>query len=171
MINFNNLIIPFLLFALIIFATLKKVNCYATFVLGAKRALELCYNLFPFLIAIFFALELFRQSGLVGVLSNIIAPILNFFGIPSELSELLLIRPFSGSGGLAALESLFKHYGPDSYISRCGCVLVGSSETIFYVATVYFSQTKIKKLWYAIPLALIACFLGAIAGCLICKII
>lgn len=169
--NFSVLIIPFLLFALIVYATIKKVNCYATFVVGAKQALELCYNLFPYLIAIFFALELFRVSGLVDILSKILSPILNLFGIPCELSQLLLIRPFSGSGGLAALQDIFNNYGADSYIARCGCVLVGSSETIFYVATIYFSQTKIKNLWYAIPLALIACFIGAVAGCLICKII
>ncbi len=168
--NLSILIIPILLLLLIIYATIKRVNCYATFVLGAKRALELCYNLFPYLIAIFFALELFRVSGLVTVLSNILAPVLTFFGIPAELSELLLIRPFSGSGGLAVLQNIFTQYGVDSYISRCGCVLVGSSETIFYVATIYFSQTKVKKLWYAIPLALLACFVGAIVGCLICKI-
>lgn len=168
--NLSVLIIPVLLLALIIFATFKRVNCYATFVLGAKRALELCYNLFPYLIAIFFALELFRMSGLVDVLSKVLAPIFSVFGIPSELSELLLIRPFSGSGGLAVLQNLFTQYGADSYISRCGCVLVGSSETIFYVATIYFSQTKVKKLWYAIPLAIVACFVGAIVGCLICKI-
>ena len=168
--NLSILIIPILLLLLIIYATIKRVNCYATFVLGAKRALELCYNLFPYLIAIFFALELFIVSGIVTVLSNILAPVLTFFGIPAELSELLLIRPFSGSGGLAVLQNIFTQYGVDSYISRCGCVLVGSSETIFYVATIYFSQTKVKKLWYAIPLALLACFVGAIVGCLICKI-
>lgn len=169
--NASVFIIPVLLFFLIIYATIKKVNCYASFVLGAKKALELCYNLFPYLIAIFFALELFKVSGLVDILSNILSPVLNFFGIPPELSQLLLIRPFSGSGGLSALQDLFIKYGTDSYISRCGCVLIGSSETIFYIATIYFSQTKIKHLWYAIPLALVACFVGAIVGCLLCKVI
>ena len=169
--NLSVFIIPVLLFFIIIYATLKKVNCYATFVIGAKKALELCYNLFPYLIAIFFALELFNVSGLSDILSNILAPLLQFVGIPPELSQLLIIRPFSGSGGLSALQNLFIQFGADSYIARCGCVLVGSSETIFYVATVYFSGTKIKKLWYAIPLALISCFVGAIVGCLLCKII
>ena len=168
--NYAIFIIPVLLVLLVVYATFKKINCYQTFVLGAKKSLELCYNLFPYLIAIFFALELFRASGLISILSNFMAPVLNFFQIPSELSELLLIRPFSGSGGLAALQKLFEVYGPDNYISRCGCVVVGSSETIFYVATIYFSQTKIKKLWYAIPLALVACFVGAIVGCLLCRI-
>ena len=169
--NTSAIIIPILILCLIVYATIKKVNCYATFVLGAKRALELCYNLFPYLIAIFLALELFRQSGLVDLLSQLLAPILDVFGIPSELSQILLIRPFSGSGSLAVLQDVFRQYGPDSYISRCGCVLVGSSETIFYVATIYFSQTKIKRLWYAIPLALVSCFVGAIIGCIVCKII
>lgn len=163
-------IIPVLILCTIVYATIKHVNCYATFVLGAKKSIDLCINLFPYLIAIFFALELFRTSGLINILSNILAPSFNFFGIPEELSELVLIRPFSGSGGLACLQNLFETYGPDSYISRCGCVLVGSSETIFYIATIYFSQTKVKKLWYAIPLALISCFVGAIVGCLLCKI-
>ena len=164
-------IIPVLILLLVVYATIKKVDCYATFVLGAKKALELCYDLFPYIITIFFALELFRCSGLIDIMSSLMSPAFNFFGIPPELSELMLIRPFSGSGGLVALENLFETYGPDSYISRCGCVVVGSSETIFYVATVYFSKTKVKKLWYAIPLALVSCFVGAVVGCMLCKII
>ena len=177
--NASVFIIPTIIIAIVIFASIKKINCYQTFVEGAKKSLALCFDIFPYLITIFFALELFRTSGLIDLLSLWLTPVFDFLGIPSELSELVLIRPFSGSGGknpivhsfTVALQNLFETYGADSYISRCGCVVVGSSETIFYVATIYFSKTKIKKLGYAIPLALISCLIGTIVGCLICKIL
>ena len=69
------------------------------------------------------------------------------------------------------LENIFLKYGADSYLARAGCAIAGSSEAIFYVTAVYFSQTKVKKFSYGIAVALISNFLGVIAACLICKII
>ena len=92
-------------------------------------------------------------------------------GIPPEVSELVLLGPFTGSGSFALLNDIFATYGADSYISRCACAIMGSSETVFYVATVYFSQTKVRKLLYAIPCALIASLVAAIVSCLLCRVL
>ncbi len=163
--------VPLLLIGLMIFGLRKKVNCYASFVEGSKGAINLCFDIFPFLVAIFLAVELFRECGLAEILSNFLAPAFEFVGIPHELSELVLLRPFSGSASLALCEQIFSQYGTDSYISRCASTIMGSSETVFYVATIYFSQTKAKKLLYAIPVALFCTVLGAIFACFVCKVI
>ena len=84
--------------------------------------------------------------------------------------ELVFLRPFTGSGSYALLNDVLIQYGADSYISRCACVILGCSETIFYVTTIYMSKTKVKKLLYAIPVALFCSFLGSILACLLCKI-
>ena len=164
-------IIPVLLICLLLYAWRKKVNAYGAFINGAKGAFDLCLDIFPFLVAIFVAVELFNASGLTDSLSTLLKPVFEFVGIPAELSKLILLRPFSGSASLALVEEIFADYGPDSYIARCASVIMGSSETIFYVATIYFSQTKVKKLLYAIPVALVCTIIGAIVSCLICKII
>lgn len=163
-------ITPILIILLLIYCAKKKVNCYSTFAEGAKGAMQVCLDVLPFLVAIFVAIQLFKASGLAEMTSNLLAPIMDIIGIPRELTELMIIRPFSGSGSIAIAEQIFKEYGADSYISRCASVIMGSSETIFYVATIYFSQTKAKRLLYAIPVALIATIISSIIACQLCKI-
>ncbi|MBQ8762032.1 MAG: spore maturation protein [Clostridia bacterium] len=167
--NASQLVVPILIILLLLYAWRKKVNAFGSFVNGAKGAVDLCIDILPFLVAIFVAVELFRVSGLAVWLSKILAPAFGILGIPIELCELVLLRPFSGSASTALIEEIFRTYGPDSYIARAGSVIMGSSETVFYVATVYFSQTKTKRLLYAIPVALFACLVSAIFACFICK--
>ena len=168
--SISALITPILIIALLLYCAYKKVNCYQGFVQGAKEAIPLAVSILPFLVAIFVAIELFKVSGLTQILGQILSPVFNFLGIPTELCELVLIRPFSGSGGLAIMEDIMATYGADSYVARAGSVIMGSSETVFYVATVYFAKTKASKLMYAIPVALFACIMGAIVACWITKI-
>lgn len=163
-------IIPVLIILLLLYSWRKKVNAYGAFVKGAKGAVDLCVDVFPFLVAIFVAVELFKVSGLAAALGNLLAPGFSFLGTPHELAQLVLLRPFSGSASLALLEQIFSTYGADSYVARCASVIMGSSETVFYVATVYFSQTKTKKLFYAIPVALAVTIIGTIFSCLLCRI-
>ncbi len=163
-------IIPIFIIFVLVFSLFKKINAYDSFVSGAKQAVDLCINTFPFLVAIFSIVELLQASGLSNVISSLASPLFNVFGIPSELTEFLIIRPFTGSGSIGMLSNLFSLYGPDSYISRCACVIMSCSETTFYVVAVYFSTTKIKKLRYVIPVCLISAFLGSIIACGICRI-
>ena len=164
-------VIPIFIIFVLLYASLKNLNTYNVFVNGAKGAINLVVEIFPYIATILIAVALFRVSGLADLLISLLAPIFNFLGIPTEVSELVLLRPFTGSGSFAILNDILKSYGPDSYIARCACVIMGSSETVFYVATVYFSGTKVKRLSYAIPCALLASFVGAVVSCLLCKII
>lgn len=163
-------ILPILFFLLIIYCIYKRINTYDHFVKGAKGAIKLVVDIFPFIASIMIAVALLRVSGITTWLTSLLTPVFNFLGIPPELTELVLLRPFTGSGSYALLENVLTTYGADSYISRCACVIMGCSETIFYVATVYFSQTKVKKLLYAIPVALVCSLVGTILACLICKV-
>lgn len=163
-------ILPIIFLCLFIYCIIKRVNTYDHFVKGAKGAIKLVVEIFPFIASILIATALLRVSGITNFLADLLAPIFNALGIPPELVELVLLRPFTGSGSYGILEGIFNAYGPDSYISRCACVIMGCSETIFYVATVYISQTKVKKLLYAIPVALVCSLIGTILACLICKV-
>lgn len=163
----SRFVIPIIILLLIVFATIKRINCYDCFVSGSKNALKLCVSIFPYIFAIFIAISLFRVSGLAEILSNALAPIFNFLGIPPELTELIIIRPLSGNGSIAILDTIYVQYGADSYIGRVASVLVGASETIFYVVAVYFSTTKIKKMRGGIAISLIASFVGIIVTCIL----
>ncbi len=163
-------ILPILFILIFIYCLFKKINTYDTFVKGAKGAIKLVVEIFPYIATILIATTLLRVSGITTFLTQILSPVFTALGVPSELVELVLLRPFTGSGSYGILENIFTQYGADSYISRCACVIMGCSETIFYVATVYISQTKVKKLLYAIPVALVCSFVGTIVACLLCKI-
>ena len=164
-------LLPVLIILLLLFALYKKMNVYAAFSQGAKGAFALISNIFPAILAILIAVTLLQISGVSVFIANLLSPVFNFLGIPPQVCELVLLRPFTGSGSFAVLNNIYLQYGADSYISRAASVIMGSSETVFYVAAIYFSGTKVKKLLYAIPCALAASLFAAILGCLVCRII
>ena len=163
-------ILPLLFIGTFIYAQIKNVNAYKSFVGGAKQSFNLIFDIFPYILAIILMVGLMRASGLADLLAGAVSPVFSLIGIPKELAELVLLKPFTGSGSLALLNDIYTHYGVDSYIGRCASVIISSSETVFYISTLYFSQTKVKKLLYAIPAALIACLMGAVLSCLLCRI-
>lgn len=166
-----NYFIPIFLLVLCIYCFIKKINAYDQFVIGAKESINLCINTFPYLVAIFMAVELFKLSGLSQLVGDFLSPFFEFLGMPKELTEFLVLRPFSGSGSIAMLSEIFTLYGADSYVAKCACVIMSCSETTFYVVALYFSATKIKKLKYTIPVALLSTFLGSIFACFLCRFI
>lgn len=167
--RYLSLVIPLLFIAVFIYALLKRVKLYDTFTQGVKEALPLVFSLFPYLATILMLSELFEGSGLSSAITRAISPLFNRLGIPSEITKLVLLKPFSGSGSTALLSEVLANYGADSYTSRCACVAYGSSETVFYISAVYFAGTKRKNLAKPVIISLIANFLSVIFGCLICR--
>jgi spore maturation protein B len=164
-------IIPVLILAIFIYAFCRGVNTYKSFVGGAKEAIKLCIEILPFVCAILVAIQLLSKSGLLDYLVKFIGPVFEFMGIPRDLTAFIILKPFSGSGSVALFEAIVKAHGPDSYITRVASVIAGSSETVFYISAVYFSKTNIKKLGYAIPVALFCTLLSAILAALVCKVL
>ena len=164
-------LIPILFILIFCYGAKKKVPLYDTFTDGVKKAIPLAMNIFPFLVSIFLLTELFEASGLSNFLINLLSPFFNFLGIPKELTKLVLIKPFSGSGSLALLSEIYSTYGVDSYLARSASVIYGSSETVFYIAGVYFAGVKKYKLFKPIIISLFASFCSCVFACFICKII
>ena len=164
------LIIPALFFALFLYALLKKVRLYDCFTEGVKEAVPLLLSIFPYLAAMLMLSELFERSGLSAALTQALSPAFSALGIPPEISKLVLLKPFSGSGSTALLSEIISAYGADSYIARCAAVAYGSSETVFYISAVYFAGSK-KNLAKPVVIALISNFISVILGCLLCKVL
>lgn len=164
-------VVPVILILTLVYGLIKRVNVYDSFVLGAKQSFHLSIDIFPYLAAMFIMVNCLHASGLDAYLIRLIAPPFKLVGVPSEVVQLMLLRPFSGSGSLAILTDVYKQYGVDSYIGRCASVIMGSSETVFYVASVYFAGTRIKHTGAAIPIALFCNLVGGVVACLLCKVI
>ena len=166
-----DIIIPVLIAFVMLFALIKGVDAYSSFVKGAKGALPLMAGLLPYIIAMFVAVELFRNSGLSGYLCNFLSPVFKLIGVPPEVCELTLIRPFSSNAGYVLLRNIYATYGVDSYISKCASVIMGSSDTIFYVSSIYFASTSVKKTLLTIPIALLCNVACCILACFWCRFI
>ena len=158
------LLIPALLGAVGLCAALRGVDVYAALCAGAKDGLKLVGDILPPLAVLLTAIAMLRASGALDALARLLAPALRALGIPPECAPLLFLRPFSGSGALAVGSELMAEYGPDSVIGRTAAVMLGSTETTFYVVGVYFGAAGIRKTRHAIPAALAADLVGFIAA-------
>ena len=136
-----NYIVPVILLLTLVWGLCKKVDVYGGFVCGAKKAVPLAVDIFPYLAAMFIMVNALRFSGVGAWIVSVLAPPFGLVGVPPEVVELMLLRPFSGSGSLAILSDVYARYGADSYVGRCASVIMGSSETVFYVAAVYRGET------------------------------
>ena len=164
------LITSLLFAALFVYALIRKVRLYDCFTEGVKGAIPLVVSLFPYLVSVLILSELFEQSGLSARLTQGLAPVFRFLGIPPEIGKLVLLKPFSGSGSTALLSEILSAYGADSYIARCACVAYGSSETVFFISAVYFAGSR-KNLTKPVLIALFSNFASLILGCLFCRIL
>ncbi len=164
------LIIPFIFFGSFAFALSRKVRVYDSFADGVKGVIPLIVSVFPYIAAVTMLSKLLEVSGLGGAMAKWLAPAFDFLGVPKEIAPLILIKPLSGSGGIAVLSDILELYGVDSYIARCACVVYGSSETIFYVGAVYFAGLKRKKLNVAVCIAVLSYLASVIFACFLCRI-
>lgn len=164
-------IIPAIFIIVLGCAAIKKVNVYSCFTSGIESALKFVLSLLPCLTAVFMMCALFEESGLSELMIKLTSPAFSFFGVPEELTKLILIKPLSGSGSLAYLTEILNGYGADSYIARCACVCYGSSETVFYISAVYFAGMKTKGLMKPIIISLFSALVATVLACALCQIV
>lgn len=132
--------------AIVLRGMMTGCDVYGAFLRGAERGMKSAASLLPALCAMLLMLALVNASGLTDMLARVIAPVTRLMHIPEEAAPMLLLRPLTGSGSLAALESIFESCGPDSRAGRIASVLMGSSETIFYTMSVYLGAAGVKRL-------------------------
>ena len=157
-------LIPGLLLGVSVLALGRRVDVYAALVEGGRGGLEVVKSILPALVLLLTAVELLRASGAMDALTRLLAPGASWLGIPPETLPLVLIRPLSGSGALALGAELMAAHGPDSLVGRTAAVMLGSTETTFYVLTVYFGAAGIPRPRRAVTAALCADAAGFLAA-------
>jgi spore maturation protein B len=150
------LAIPALVAFIVIFGAIRKVKIYEAFVEGAKEGFNVGVRIIPYLVAMLVAIGIFRAGGAMEILSSLLAPVTNLIGMPAEALPMALIRPLSGSGALGVMSEIIKAHGPDSLVGRIVSVMMGSSETTFYVLAVYFGSVAVSRTRQAVPAGLVA---------------
>jgi spore maturation protein B len=163
--------IPLLLLIVPLYGLIKKVPVYEAFVEGAEEGFHTAVKIIPFLVGMMVAISVFRASGAMELLVQVFRPVMNWAGAPAELLPLAIMRPLSGSGALGLATEMMRAYGPDSLIGRMASVMQGTTDTTFFVLTVYFGSVGIKKFRYAVITGLSADITGLIASVYICNLL
>ncbi|EEK45726.1 Spore maturation protein B [Bacillus cereus BDRD-ST26] len=110
------------------------------------------------------SISIFRASGALDAMISVMKPMLDLIHVPAEIVPLALIRPISGSAGLSITTDLIATYGPDSFIGRLASTMQGSTDTTFYILTVYFGAVGIRKMGDALKVGLFADLIGIICS-------
>lgn len=164
------LALPVLIMLILVFALIKKVPVYEAFVDGAKDGIDVTLRIIPYLTAIIVAVAMFRASGALEMLTNLLADILQKIHLPSEILPLAIVRSLSGSAALGVFSDIASQNPPNSFVVKLGAVMLGSSETTFYVLSVYFGAVGIKKYRYALATGLLADIIGFIASVIVATV-
>lgn len=161
-------VIPGLIVGIVAYGLVKKVPVYEEFVEGAKEGFEIGVRIIPYLVAILFAIGMFRASGAMDAMILAVEPVFSFFGVPADILPMAIMRPLTGSGSLGVLADLINQFGEDSFVVKIASTMFGSTETTFYVLAVYFGAVGVKKARYAVQAGLIADAAGIIASIIVC---
>lgn len=158
----SKIILPIFIIIIILYGLKKKINIYDSFLEGAKEGLVTTFSIFPAVIAMIFAINIFLDSGVLNFVASFCNPILKLLNIEPEILPMALLRPISGNASLAIMNEIFMNVGPDSFTGRLASVLQGCTDTTIYVIALYFGTVKINKIKHSLPVGLFADLIGII---------
>lgn len=163
----GNVLLFLLICTVIVTAIFKRIRCYDVFVEGAKEGFYVAIRILPYLLAMLAAIGVFRASGILDTIIGCIRQLCVWCGGSGQFADALptaLMKPLSGSGARAMMIETMQTFGADSFAAFCASVIQGSTETTFYVLTVYFGAVSISKTRYALKYALWADVAGIAAA-------
>lgn len=164
-------VIPAFLFISLVYAFVKKIDVFDTFVSGAKEGFTTSVKLIPFLVGMLVAIGILRASGALDLFISFLTPILKYFNIPGDLVPLAIMRPISGSAALGITAEILQSKGPDSLIGRMASTMQGSTDTTLFVLTVYFGTVGIRRTRHALAVGLLADLAGFFAAVTVCILV
>jgi len=162
-------VIPTIIIGFPLYGLYRRVPVYEEFVTGAREGFQVAVNIIPYLVAILFAVAMFRASGAMDFMVTGLRPLLGPLGFPPEVLPMAITRPLTGSGSAAIMLDLINQHGADSLIVKMAATMYGSSETTFYVIAVYFGAVNIRKTRHAVPAGLLADLAAAILSVVVVR--
>lgn len=159
-----DLIVPMVIFLIVSYGVLMKVNVYDSFIKGAKSGFFTVIKIMPTLIGLMVAVGVLRASGFLDFVGGLFSGAAARMGFSSELVPLMLIKMFSSSAATGLVLDIFKNHGPDSLIGLTTSIMMSCTETIFYTMSVYFLAAKVTKTRYTLKGALLSTFAGIAAS-------
>ena len=84
-------VIPVIVVGFPLYGLYKRVPVYESFVEGAKEGFNVSVRIIPYLVAILFAIGMFRASGAMDFLVTSLNPLLTLIGFPGEVLPVIQI--------------------------------------------------------------------------------
>ena len=169
MTNISLYILPLMILGILIAGVVKKVPVYEEFIEGAKDGFKVSISIIPYLVAIIVGISMFKASGAIDLISAAIGGLLEKLSVPVDIIPIMITRSLSGSATLGLFSDIATTHGAESYVTKLAAVMVGSSETTFYVLAVYFGSVGIKKYKYALLTGIIADITGIVLAILVAR--
>ena len=148
----TDLFLPLILACTAGYALYRRVDLFPTLLCGVEKGLRTALHILPTMIVILTAVRMLRVSGFVDLMGQAWRPLLQLTGIPEECTTLLLLKPISGSGGLALGQDIMRTCGVDSVQGRTAAVMLGASETSLYTISVYCGTPFPQRCLQILPL-------------------
>lgn len=152
MIYLSKIIIPLITLIVIIYALIKKIDIYETFLEGIKEGLDISLNIFPSMFAMIISVTVLIKSNIITDITNYI----NISLFPKEILPIAILRPISSSSSIMLLNNILKTYGPDSIIGKIASIITGSTDTTIYIIGMYFTSIHITKIKHSLIVGLLA---------------
>jgi spore maturation protein SpmA len=166
----NTWLMPILAVVIVLYGFSARVKVYESVIEGAREGFEIVVMIIPFLVAILVAVGVFRASGALDAILAVVSPFTSLIGFPVEALPMALLRPLSAGGAMGVMVETMQIHGPDSFVGYLSSVLMGSTETTFYVLAVYYGSVRIRLTRHTVVACLSADFVGALAALFWCRI-
>ncbi|MGK7882448.1 MAG: nucleoside recognition domain-containing protein [Crocosphaera sp.] len=162
-------LLPGLMLLIVVYGLGRGVKVYEAVTEGAKQGFDIAISIIPFLVAILVAIGMFRASGAMDEITVFLSPYTEWIGLPVDVLPMALLRPLSGGGAFGLMSEAIER-DPNSYSAFVSSIMMGSTETTFYVLAVYFGSIGIMNIRHGLVAALLADFSGILSACLLAQI-
>lgn len=168
--GYIHMIVPAFILIIFLTAMKEKQDILKLFTDGIIDGLNTVLKIFPHIMAITIAISLLRESGLISFILKPIQSILIKIGVTEGIVPLIVFRPLSGGASTSIVMDIFKTYGVDSLEGKLASVIMGGTETTFYVITLLFGTLKIKNLRGTLIAALFADIVAIITAIILINV-
>jgi spore maturation protein B len=152
----SNAIMPVIIFLIILYGIIKKVDVYEEFISGAAEGMKIVAGLVPTLLGLFLAVHILNESGALQIITTILKPVAYILHTPNCIVPVVITKLFSSGSATALMLNIFANYGPDSLEGITASLILSSTESLFYTMSVFLMAAGVKKSGYIIPCSLIA---------------
>lgn len=169
LIYISEFIMPMVIFYIVAYGMMKKVNIYDEFVEGAKDGMKTVVGIMPTLIGLMVAVGMLRTSGFFTFLSKVLELFTDKASFPGAVIPVIIVRLFSSSAATGLTLDIFKEYGTDSYTGLLTSIIMSCTEAVFYVMSIYYIAAGVKKTRWTLAGALITTMAGVFASMVMAK--